>query len=515
MNQKIWNQYKQTEDYRKMVELFNPAPTDIIEAATKILEYDKERGSQEDVDNGVACMFNFGINFDVQGYNFDLSEDRDRYIRFIDEYQLYPYGHDDNGYYLRDDLEPFLPKDDFRDKNSYVAVMALYFYFNDPFFKPILNVSSFYVVLRNCRLLGIELPELPKARDYRGAMIWYYDICSAFQQFQEKYGLSDAEFCACLYDLGDILHDDEESKEMPRPVNVWMTGASKDDYKSLEEDMSTGGLWQCNQSTRRGDIVVLYAVSPNSCIHSIWRADSEGSFNPFDYRQCRTELTDGVKITPIKLAELKADPVFGTLPMLNNNLQGLNGKMLPSWAYSALLKMIEAKGDDMSRIPVLYDAKDWNPGIISDEKDVEEKILIPALKDLGYAETDWTRQLRMKSGRKEEREIPDFVFFPHGERQFENAPFLIEAKYQMRSEKDHKDAYRQAQSYARMVQADIFGICDEESLIIYERLRDGSFDYGNPSFERHWAEISGDVEIHSELMKLIGSSVIKDRINSK
>ena len=39
------------------------------------------------------------------------------------------------------------------------------------------------------------------------------------------------------------------------------------------------------------------------------------------------------------------------------------------------------------------------------------------LKRLGYTESDWTRQLSQKAGRKE-KAIPDFVFFPKGEKHF-------------------------------------------------------------------------------------------------
>lgn len=514
MNRKVWDLFKQSEEYRRLIRLFDDKAEDIIESAEGVFDLEIEKGGPWGKEDQMPGFLFFANNFEIQEYQFDPNASKDDYIQFIDQFELYQiFRDDDDSLYIDcNENNIAVAKDDYRVKNSYVSDMSLFFYYNNPFFKPILFVSTFYVILRSCRLLGIDIPALPKHRDYRGAMIWYYDLCLAFKRFQDKYGLSDPEFCACLYGLGDILHDEEADKELPRPVNVWMTGASKDDYKSLEKDMSAGGLWQCNENTRRGDIVVLYAVSPHSCIHSIWRADSEGSFNPFDYRQCRTQLTDGIKVTPITLQEMKDDPTFGTLPMLNNNLQGIGGKMLPSWAYSALLKMIEAKGDDMTKIPVLFEAKDWNPGVITDEKDVENKILVPALHDLGYKESDWTRQLRMKSGRKEEREIPDFVFFPHGQKQFENAPFLIEAKLHMGSEKDRKDAYRQALSYARMLQSGIFGICDDEKLIIFEKQSDGSFYY-EKSFERKWASISSDIDTHAEIMSRIGASVIKSIVN--
>ena len=82
----------------------------------------------------------------------------------------------------------------------------------------------------------------------------------------------------------------------------------------------------------------------------------------------------------------------------------------------------------------------------------------------------------------------------------------------MKSEKDRNDAFRQALSYARMLQAPIFGICDEERLIIYQQ-KNGTFNYNSPAFEAHWAQIAGDPETHNDLMRLIGATVIKSKIS--
>ena len=391
--------------------------------------------------------------------------------------------------------------------------LSTFLYLNHSYFKPLLLSTHFTIIQQNCEQLGIDLPSYPKAHDYKAALMWYYDTCKVFNEFQKGYDMTDAEFCSCLYGLAAIIKDDEQKKALPKPVNVWLTGASKEDVLYLNNNAVNDLLWTCNENTKRGDIVVLYAISPYSCIHSIWRADSEGTFNPFDHFQNRTRVTEGIILShPIPLKELKVDPEFGKLPMLNNNLLGVNGKHLPSWAYSALLRMIAAKGEDISKLPVLYETKDWNPGKMINEHDVEERILIPFLHDLGYVDSDWTRQLRLKSGRKGEREIPDFVFFPYGEKRFENAPFMIEAKWLMRSEKERNDAFNQARSYARMLQSPIFGICDEERLIIYQKQKNGSFSYNSPSFEAHWAQIAGDADVHEDLMRLIEATVIKSKL---
>lgn len=508
MNKKIWNLYKQSSEYYKLVDVFNPDAEDIFASAYKVFRFCEEMGDDKTADELQANFCLIHDNFVLQGYEFTEEATRDGYEAFINELILFDAGIDNeqNIYLIEDRV--VAGESDFRLKNCVIDALSVFLYYGNHFFKPVLFATKFNIIMQSCEELGIELPSMPKVRDYKAAMMWYYDICAAFNAFQKEYDMTDQEFCACLYGLGPSLEDDAVKRDMPKPVNVWLTGASKEDYKALEEDMHNDSLWACNENTRRGDIVVLYALSPHSCIHSIWRADSEGTFNPFDYYQCRTRVSNGVKISPIKLNELKADPEFGKLPMLNNNLQGINGKRLPSWAYSALLKMIEAKGDDMSSIPVLFESKDWNPGEITSEHDVEEKILIPALLGLGYKEGDWTRQLRLKAGRGE-KAIPDFVFFPHGEEHAENAPLVIEAKWHMSSEKERNDNYRQGRSYAKMLESDIMGICDDERLILYKRNSNKEFNYASPVFEAVWAAIAGDEQVHDMLMQLIGAEVIK------
>ena len=112
-------------------------------------------------------------------------------------------------------------------------------------------------------------------------------------------------------------------------------------------------------------------------------------------------------------------------------------------------------------------------GEIKLEKDVEEKILIPMLKLLGYREEDWTRQLSQKAGRGL-KAIPDFVFFPKGEKHFSS----------------------------------IMGICDKERLILYQVDKNGIANRSTPLFEEHWLSIYGDAEVGAKLNKLIGREII-------
>jgi hypothetical protein len=264
--------------------------------------------------------------------------------------------------------------------------------------------------------------------------------------------------------------------------------------------------WTCNENTKRGDIIVMYCCAPYSGIQSIWRAKIDGSYSPFGINNGRTMITNGIVVPFVTLEELRTHTHFSQLGIVRKNFQGVNGVPFSSKDYAELQRILKTKGFDTSVLPQLY-----NPSIelakgIDKEVDVEEKLLIPVLRKLGYTETDWNRQLSQKAGRKE-KAIPDFVFFPKGEIHFQNAPLIIEAKYSMVSNLERIKAYNQAVSYARLMKSPIFGICDKDRIIIYKE-SNGYFDRSKPIFEKHWQTLN-DADIFNQLKKLIGRSLVE------
>ena len=249
----------------------------------------------------------------------------------------------------------------------------------------------------------------------------------------------------------------------------------------------------------------MYVLSPYSCIQSIWRADIDGVYTPFNYYNSRTRATNGTIIPQITLAELKADPYFSQLGITRKNFQGVNGVQFSANDYKELQRLLKEKDFDTSILPQLYRPDLEIEGNLKNEKDVEEKLLIPLLSKLGFKETDWTRQLSQKAGRKE-KAIPDFVFLPTGETHFQNAPLVIEAKFDMSSNIEKTKSYNQALSYARMMKSTIFGICDKDRLIIYKENK-GHFDRFKPTFEKHWQNIN-DAETFRQLKLLIGKDAV-------
>ena len=506
MNTEFWKIYKEeSERGKRTIMLFNPERGEHFDIADEIFKFQEQKESNLNAEILSARYTFLAANMEVNNLSLVGEDNRSLYKHFIDEFEIRDYRVDENGKIVL--LDIIVQKDDYRAKLDWVATFSTYLYLAYEFYKPILFTHNFSFIQRACDVLDIVLPHIPHTNDHRQYLYYYFDLCETFNAFQKENNLTDAEFCACLYDFSSMYLDTKkDDTELTAPTNIWLTGASKADIKYIEETGINESVWACNERTRRGDIVILYALAPHSCIHSIWRANSGGQFNPFDFYHCRTTVRDGVIIPPISNKELKVHPYFSQLPIVRRNMQGVNGIELSAQDYIELLKIIESKGFDTGKLPQLYIPTDYNTPEVHVEKDVEEKILIPLLEKLGYTSEDYTRQLSQKAGRGL-KAIPDFVFFPHGEKHFHTAPFVIEAKRDMRSARELDAAFEQALSYSRMLQNSIMGICDKERLILYS-VENGVADRSNPIFENHWAVIYTDVSIFQKLKKLIGRDII-------
>lgn len=515
MNKKMWSLYKDSENGKKVIELFNPEVEDIYQGIEKLFDYAKKWGSMIEPEHAAIWYFQMLLN--LQDSNFLQGDEitRELYADFIENFEIIEakLNEDESVEFYTDAKAKWVKQDNFRQKAALMHLVSTFLYYNFEFFKPIIPQTRFDIIQRNCDALGIELPAIPHTKDYKAYLMYYYDVCTSMNAFQKEQELSDAEFCACLYDFAPMLIDEGEKVDLPKPVNVWLTGsAGKGDFEYLDKlgkglNYNAENIWACNERTRRGDIIVVYCNAPRSYIHSIWRANSAGIFNPFDYYHCRTTVCDGVRVPEISFKDLKADGYFSQVPIVRRNLQGINGIELTAQDYSELLRFIAEKGGDVSALPKLFEGGDIDFGEIKLEKDVEENILIPMLQRLGYSETDWSRQLSQKAGRTE-KAIPDFVFFPRGEKHFENAPMVIEAKLDMSLITEQQKAFSQGLSYARMLRSSLMGICDTERIIIYRVDKDGSADRNNPLYENHWKAIYSDEVEGAKLKQLIGREVV-------
>lgn len=517
MNKNFWELYKKAPDFQKVIDLFDPDVEDQFEGCKDILELASKKWGGQPFDTSFWGTYEIIFCNLLKEELLPKDEEswtKEKYTHFVEEFELRDFSVSEDGVInlFSDDKALKLPKNKYRAKASLIEPLSLWLYYQYNFFKPMLLPHRFDIIQRNCDVLGIDIPEVPNSNNYKAYLMYYYDICEVWNKFQDENELTDAEFCACLYDFATMYSEETTKEELPTPTNVWLTGASGEDFEFLDsKDDDFESVWACNERTRRGDIVVIYCKSPRSYIHSIWRAKSGGIFNPFDYYHCRTTVCDGTIIPQISYNDLKADKYFSQVPIVRKNLQGINGVSLTAEDYAQLQRLIKEKGGNTDILPKLFDNNGYKFEGIGNgkEKDVEEKILIPALEKLGYKDSDWTRQLKLKKGRKES-EIPDFVFFARGDKHFEVAPFIIEAKLDMSSVVERRKAFNQCRSYAQSLHSVYMGICDKERIIIYRADEEGNYNYSNPIFEKSWAAIFGDNTIGADLKKIIGRENIKD-----
>lgn len=516
MNKQIWEMYKNSSRGQEAIKLFTfDSENDDLETKAKEIfqKYNDFFGGNTVDDYFVDyCFLILDSIFADKLFVNENENSTDYFTRLVDNLELCIVEEDSNGEVVRAKNErPIIIKEDYK---TYCAILSeisliLYLYGELEFF-PILFQEQFDVFMKILDVLEIPMPELPAKSDKRGRLLLYNDLNNNIIKFGNENKLTKEETCACIYDFAFLLLEEiKEQVEMPEPTNIWLTGGSKEDYKTFLENPVEGlkSVWTCNENTKRGDIIIMYVLSPYSCIQSIWRADIDGVYTPFNYYNSRIRATNGIVIPHITLNELKADSYFSQLPITRKNFQGVNGVQFSAVDYAELQRMLKDKGFDISVLPQLYKPSFEFNEILNNEKDVEEKLLIPLLEKLGYSEADWTRQLSQKAGRKE-KAIPDFVFFPKGELHFQNAPMIIEAKYDMSSNIERTKSFNQALSYARLMNSSVFGICDKERLIIYKEKK-GHYDRFNPVFEKHWQSIN-DAETFRLLKLLICKEIIKN-----
>jgi len=100
------------------------------------------------------------------------------------------------------------------------------------------------------------------------------------------------------------------------------------------------------------------------------------------------------------------------------------------------------------------------------ERDVEINLLEPLLEKLGYTEKDWIRQLPLRMGRGE-RNYPDYAIgVDHSKKHEETAKLIFEAKFRIKNQKELKESFLQAKSYARRLNCTAMVIVAVEGLWI-------------------------------------------------
>ncbi|MBD5374317.1 MAG: DNA recombination protein RmuC [Bacteroides sp.] len=335
--------------------------------------------------------------------------------------------------------------------------------FSPEFFYPYLFLRSFAKLGEILNEIGVTLPPTPKKSALAERYMYYWSICQIFRDISIKYDLTPNEVCVFIYDfLPSIIS--KATNTLPKPTQCWFIGGIINKFTGSENES-----WQVNRDTQSGDILVHYETTPKSAVTTIWRAESNGYVDPFFHWHSCAQIGQRISIPHITLAELKQDEYFSTFPLTRKNFQGVNGFPMPAEAYNRLLEIIATKGGDVSSLPKLYAPIFKSDASINNEKDVEERLIIPLLESLGLqAGRDYKQQMGIHVGTGH-RVIPDFVIHYKEVDGEEEARILIEAKYEMSNRKNIDSAFKQARSYALNLKADCLITCDKSKLLIYTK----------------------------------------------
>jgi hypothetical protein len=350
--------------------------------------------------------------------------------------------------------------------------IALYWYKPDYFF-PYYFYRRTQMLKKIFDTLGIYFPPIPSKRDMKGRFLYYADLCKSVYEFRMTHGLTPSEFCSLLYFFApNLLPEEEENRNKPK-MAYFVGGGRKTsehdasgDFDFLDEAGDDAvENWQGNAFASPGDIVVMYCLTPRSCIHSIWRVKEYGYVDPFFYFYNNTWICKPVKVPQIGISEIKSDEILSQMPLVRQNMQGINGTVIEKKYYDRILYLLSQKGFDISVLPRLDDlafGSDLSP---TNEKEVEVSLLEPLLIKLGYHQLDWVRQLKLKIGRGE-KIIPDYVLLLDRKNEDYSAFWVWEAKYSIIKDQELKDAFIQAKSYAQRLTAKGFGIVSREGVWI-------------------------------------------------
>ena len=364
-------------------------------------------------------------------------------------------------------------------------------------FVPYYFWGNYNVLSTIAETFDIELPPVPKKSDYRGRVWHYLSLCSVFGKFRRENGLSTSELLAFLYDFAPNSIGGKDSyilKELPQSKSAFFIGGGGDNDDATAEDKPENiEFWQCNPDTRAGDMIVMYLRTPISSISSIWRSYSVGFIDPFFYYYRCTYIGEPKKIKRLSLDAIKSDKILGKMPIVNKNMQGINGVELKPSEYN---RVVEISTADVPKLEYVMSGGNEN---MVNEKAVEEKLIKPLLSKLDYTETDYVQQLSVPVGNHNRALIPDFVLLHKCNAGHHSAFAIIEAKRSITSAKQLEDVKAQARSYSKLLGVRYSVIASQEGIWVSS----SKDDYSENIAEYTW-EVLKDGDTFYRLSQILG-----------
>lgn len=375
---------------------------------------------------------------------------------------------------------------------DYLHIISLALHLAHPeVFVPYSFQDNYWAVDQMAREFTISLPPVPSKRDIKARWLYYLDYSQAFHNFRLEHGMSIPELLAFMNDFAP-LYLTREDHTLPEPLNAWLLIGNSDPEGNLrlvenliqEPELSTA--WQGNLNMRRGDVVLIYLYSPLKQLYAIGRVIEDGYLAPFFHYKQAVQVGRFQRVPPLSYQELSSGPVMSRSGLIARRMQGASGALLTREEYTELTDTLIAKGLDPAAVPQLPTLPHIDLEHLSNERDVEVQLVEPLLRQLGFSEDQWVRQLPVRMGRGE-RNYPDYVLGLTGDFPEQRVRALIEVKYRTAHEQDWKEAFWQAKSYALRLQAKTLVLASADGLRVFER-RQGDFHW-EKAWLLSWAEL--------------------------
>lgn len=474
-SQYTWNLYKQSPDGQNAIKEFedaseNESEFDLMFKYNPRLElWDNNKKRRSFIEDFMESMWCYNISeFPDAPTPQTLEEAKEKFENTIFRG-------------LWADGETIIPMKDYETMLMTIVWTSFLLYYYEPkFFFPNIFIYRFFDLHKIADTFDIELPPIPKKSDYRARCMYYWELCEILYQFRTENNLSPAELCAFLYNFAPNFTPKEKT-EISKPSQAWCIGGLINN-----EEISKTDFWQASPETKKGDILIHYETSPISAITCFWIAQTDGVIDPFFHYYGNAYLGNKMLVPHITMKELQADEYFVKHPLIRKKFQGVNGWPMSGEDYAELLRMIKAKGFDTDTLPKLYAPALSKDIQISNERNVEIMLLEPLLNSMEWYENkDFIRQLPIHAGRGH-RVFPDYALHYENKPDYERAKVLIEAKFYMKNNQEIEETFKQARSYANILESSVIVLCDKQCLIVYEKKE--SFDRDRYT-KYYWGEL--------------------------
>ncbi|MDR0248868.1 MAG: type I restriction enzyme HsdR N-terminal domain-containing protein [Oscillospiraceae bacterium] len=501
----IWNNYKESKrgeqliryfsDFRKNIE--TGKSIDVYKDIIRKMSYNNTEITNDDLARHfqgiIECKNSLIPTFGKVGTGTYSSG----FARNIDEFESFA-------------AALILTRTDGKGNSAYVFdvfdipfLSELFYYIEPEYCFPYYFDNMYYWLEAIFNEFGIFAPPVPKKGDREGRMLHYPGLCRSLYEFRIKFDMNEYELPAFLYGFAvEIVRRYTISDELPRPRKAFFVGWGQNemDFVYLDDVADTDiSSSQGNTETQPGDIIVMYCLGPRSYIHSIWRAATPGFSDPFFLYYKTVYIAKPIRVTPISIGDMRKDEVLAQMPLLKANMQGINGRLIEKVYYDRIIELIAKKGDATERLPRLPDEQVFDVSLKT-ERDVEKNLLEPLLKRLGYQETDWKRQLTLRMGRGE-KVYPDYVIFPKEERNNESGYWIWEAKHTIIGNKQLKEDFGQAKSYALRLNCKGLGLVSKEGIWLSE----ASFEFEKVKYWT-WKQIQ-EADCFNDIFNICGNRI--------